>query len=170
MRVLLQDHAASSPTHSVDVAVRFLLDPRRSDHLVRGSVVLPHGTGKAVRVAVFAKGDDADLARQHGEHSGGWVPCGTSKRAACAIPASNGWLVHVRTPQPPFITAFDPDTLDMPKPHSGAAKPALSLVSTLLLPAMQAPTSSVTKRSSTRSSPQTAPPSASTSSLPRRTS
>lgn len=48
--------------------MRFLLDPRRSDHLVRGSVVLPYGRGKAVRVVVFAKGADADLAKELGEY------------------------------------------------------------------------------------------------------
>lgn len=42
---------------SVDVAVRLGVDPRHADQMVRGTVVLPHGTGKPVRVAVFAKGE-----------------------------------------------------------------------------------------------------------------
>lgn len=42
---------------SVDVAVRLGVDPRHADQMVRGTVVLPHGTGKSVRVAVFAKGE-----------------------------------------------------------------------------------------------------------------
>ncbi|MBI4797948.1 MAG: 50S ribosomal protein L1 [Desulfarculus sp.] len=42
---------------SVDVAVRLGVDPRHADQMVRGTVVLPHGTGKTVRVAVFAKGE-----------------------------------------------------------------------------------------------------------------
>jgi large subunit ribosomal protein L1 len=47
---------------SVDVAVRLGVDPRKSDQNVRGSTVLPNGTGKQVRVAVFAQSDNADKA------------------------------------------------------------------------------------------------------------
>jgi large subunit ribosomal protein L1 len=50
----------------VDVAVNLGVDPRKSDQVVRGSTVLPHGTGKTVRVAVFAQGDNADAAREAG--------------------------------------------------------------------------------------------------------
>gem|GEM_PF-1822422 len=48
---------------SVDVAVNLGVDPRHADQMVRGAVVLPHGTGKAIRVAVFAKGDKAKEGR-----------------------------------------------------------------------------------------------------------
>lgn len=51
---------------AVDVAVNLGIDPRKSDQVVRGSTVLPNGTGKSVRVAVFAQGDNADAAREAG--------------------------------------------------------------------------------------------------------
>ncbi len=51
---------------SVDVAFNLGVDPRKSDQVVRGSTVLPHGTGKSVRVAVFAQGANADAARAAG--------------------------------------------------------------------------------------------------------
>jgi large subunit ribosomal protein L1 len=51
---------------SVDAALRLGIDPRHADQMVRGTVVLPHGTGKAVRVAVFAKGDHAKEAQDAG--------------------------------------------------------------------------------------------------------
>ncbi len=53
-------------TESVDVAVNLGVDPRKSDQVVRSSVVLPHGTGKSVRVAVFAQGDAAEAAKAAG--------------------------------------------------------------------------------------------------------
>src|SRR5690625_4017317 len=53
-------------TESVDVAVRLGVDPRKSDQTVRGALVLPHGTGKTVRVAVFAQGDNAEKAKAAG--------------------------------------------------------------------------------------------------------
>lgn len=51
---------------TVEVAVRLGVDPRHSDQMVRGAVVLPNGTGKAVRVAVFAKGEKAKEAEDAG--------------------------------------------------------------------------------------------------------
>lgn len=51
---------------SVDVSVNLGIDPRRSDQAVRGATTLPHGTGKEVRVAVFAQGDNADKAQAAG--------------------------------------------------------------------------------------------------------
>lgn len=51
---------------SVDVSVNLGIDPRRSDQAVRGATTLPHGTGKEVRVAVFAQGDNADKAKAAG--------------------------------------------------------------------------------------------------------
>lgn len=51
---------------SIDVAINLGVDPRKSDQNVRGASVLPHGTGKTVRVAVFAQGANADAAREAG--------------------------------------------------------------------------------------------------------
>ncbi len=51
---------------SIDVSINLGVDPRKSDQVVRGATVLPNGTGKEVRVAVFAQGDKADDARQAG--------------------------------------------------------------------------------------------------------
>lgn len=51
---------------TVDVSFRLGVDPRRGDQQVRGAVNLPHGTGKSVRVCVFADGDSADIARGAG--------------------------------------------------------------------------------------------------------
>jgi large subunit ribosomal protein L1 len=51
---------------SIDVAINLGVDPRKSDQVVRGSTVLPNGTGKTVRVAVFAQGANADAAKEAG--------------------------------------------------------------------------------------------------------
>jgi len=53
-------------TESVDVAIRLGVDPRKSDQNVRGSTVLPNGTGKQVRVAVFAQSENAEKATEAG--------------------------------------------------------------------------------------------------------
>ncbi|HON87359.1 MAG TPA: 50S ribosomal protein L1 [Bacillota bacterium] len=51
---------------TVDIAVRLGVDPRHADQIVRGAVVLPHGTGKEVRVLVFARGEKAKEAQEAG--------------------------------------------------------------------------------------------------------
>ncbi len=51
---------------SVDVAVRLGVDPKRADQMVRGTVTLPHGTGKEIRIAAFAKGEKEKEARDAG--------------------------------------------------------------------------------------------------------
>jgi large subunit ribosomal protein L1 len=57
---------------SVEMAIRLGVDPRKADQIVRGTVALPSGTGKDVRVAVFANGEAADAARSAGaDHVGG---------------------------------------------------------------------------------------------------
>ena len=57
---LVKELAAAKFTESVDVSVNLGVDPRKSDQVVRGSTVLPNGTGKTVRVAVFAQGENAE--------------------------------------------------------------------------------------------------------------
>ncbi|MBB1272824.1 50S ribosomal protein L1 [Psychromonas sp. SR45-3] len=59
---LLQKFATAKFSESIDVAVNLGVDPRRSDQNVRGATVLPHGTGREVRVAVFTQGANAEAA------------------------------------------------------------------------------------------------------------
>lgn len=63
---LLKSSSKVKFNESVDVAIRLGVDPRKSDQGVRGSTVLPNGTGKTVRVAVFTQGDNADKAKEAG--------------------------------------------------------------------------------------------------------
>ena len=63
---LLADVSKTKFGESVDVAVNLGVDPRKSDQVVRGATTLPHGSGKEVRVAVFAQGDNAEKAANAG--------------------------------------------------------------------------------------------------------
>jgi large subunit ribosomal protein L1 len=63
---LLKEYATAKFNESIDVAVQLGVDPKKSDQVVRGSVVLPAGTGKTVRVAVFASGEKAEQAKAAG--------------------------------------------------------------------------------------------------------
>ena len=63
---LLKELATAKFTESVDVAINLGVDPRRSDQNVRGATVLPHGTGRNVRVAVFTQGANAEKAKEAG--------------------------------------------------------------------------------------------------------
>lgn len=63
---LVKECATAKFNESVDIAVQLGVDPKKSDQVVRGSVVMPSGTGKSVRVAVFTQGAKADEARAAG--------------------------------------------------------------------------------------------------------
>jgi large subunit ribosomal protein L1 len=63
---LIKECATAKFNESIDVSVQLGVDPKKSDQVVRGSVVLPAGTGKTVRVAVFASGDKAEAAKAAG--------------------------------------------------------------------------------------------------------
>lgn len=64
--VSVKSLASAKFDETVEVALKLGVDPRHADQMIRGAVVLPHGTGKKVRVAVFAKGVKADEARAAG--------------------------------------------------------------------------------------------------------
>src|SRR5262245_16387076 len=71
VRTLLDAGGEPKFDESVEIAVRLGVDPRQADQNVRGTVVLPHGTGKTVRVLVFAKGEKAREAEEAGaDHVG----------------------------------------------------------------------------------------------------
>lgn len=63
---MVKEFASAKFNESVDVSINLGVDPRKSDQVVRGSTVLPNGTGKQTRVAVFAQGAAADAAKAEG--------------------------------------------------------------------------------------------------------
>ena len=63
---LIKDGATSKFDETIEIAMNLGIDPRHSDQMVRGVVALPHGTGKTMRVAVFARDDKADEAKSAG--------------------------------------------------------------------------------------------------------
>lgn len=69
---LVKECASVKFTESVDVAVNLGVDPRKSDQVVRGATALPHGSGKTVRVAVFAQGENAEKAKAAGADAVGF--------------------------------------------------------------------------------------------------
>ena len=69
---LVKKNGTSKFDEGVDLAIRLGVDPRKADQMIRGSCELPHGTGKAVRVLVIAKGDKLSEAKDAGaDHYGG---------------------------------------------------------------------------------------------------
>lgn len=79
--VLLKDLSSVKFREAVDVAVNLGVDARKSDQVVRSATVLPHGTGKTVRVAVFAQGANADAARAAGADIVGFEDLAESVKA-----------------------------------------------------------------------------------------
>ena len=63
---LVKEFANAKFDEAVDVAINLGIDPSKSDQQVRGATVMPNGTGKKVRVAVFTQGKNADAAREAG--------------------------------------------------------------------------------------------------------
>ena len=63
---LVKDNAKAKFDESIEIAMTLGVDPRHADQMVRGTVSLPHGTGKTVRVAVFARGEKAEEAKAAG--------------------------------------------------------------------------------------------------------
>ena len=63
---LVKGNATTKFDETVEIAVNLGVDPKHADQMVRGVVALPNGTGKTVRVAVFAKGDNAEEAKKAG--------------------------------------------------------------------------------------------------------
>ena len=63
---LVKDNAKAKFDETVEIALNLGVDPRHSDQMVRGVVSLPNGTGRSVRVAVFAKGDNIKAAKEAG--------------------------------------------------------------------------------------------------------
>ena len=63
---LVKSNARAKFDETIDLAINLGVDPRHADQVVRGMIELPHGTGKSVRVAVFARGDKAEEAKKAG--------------------------------------------------------------------------------------------------------
>ncbi|MEE9350696.1 MAG: 50S ribosomal protein L1 [Thiotrichaceae bacterium] len=63
---LIKELPKAKFTESIDVSINLGVDPKKSDQVVRGSTVLPNGTGKTVRVAVFCQGENVDIAKEAG--------------------------------------------------------------------------------------------------------
>ena len=87
---IAKQNASAKFDESIDVSVNLGVDARKSDQLVRGSVVLPQGTGKTVRVAVFAQADKAQEAKDAGaDVVAGSVAGSTADVASVAVPVAD---------------------------------------------------------------------------------
>jgi large subunit ribosomal protein L1 len=78
---LVKDVASAKFKESIDVSINLGIDPRKSDQVVRGATLMPNGTGKTVRVAVFAQGANADAAKAAGADVVGFDDLAASMKA-----------------------------------------------------------------------------------------
>ena len=119
---LLKTFNTTKFDQTVEIAIRLGIDPKQADQLVRGSIVLPHGIGKRLRVIVFAKGDKVDEARQAGADEVGGAELAEKIKA--------GWTefdVCIATPDMmgvvgPLGKVLGPRGL-MPSPRAGTVTP-----------------------------------------------
>ena len=119
---LLSELAKSKFTESFDVSVNLGVDPRKSDQSVRGATTLPHGSGKTVRVAVFAQGENADKATAAGADLVGFEDLGDKIKAG-----ELDFDVVIATPDAmrivgPLGKVLGPRGL-MPNPKTGTVTP-----------------------------------------------
>jgi large subunit ribosomal protein L1 len=122
---LLSKFGTTKFDQSVEVAMSLGIDPRQADQMVRGSVVLPHGIGKTLRVVVFAKGDKATEATEAGADAVGAEDLATRIK--------DGWLdfdVCIAAPDMmglvgPLGRVLGPKGL-MPSPRAGTVTPDIS--------------------------------------------
>jgi len=119
---LLKQFNTTKFDQSVEVHIRLGIDPKQADQIVRGSVVLPHGIGRTLRVVVFAKGDKAEEARAAGADAVG--------DADLATKIKDGWTdfdVCIASPDMmglvgPLGRVLGPRGL-MPSPRAGTVTP-----------------------------------------------
>lgn len=124
--VLLTDLSSVKFTESIDVSINLGVDPKKSDQVVRGATVLPNGTGKDVRVAVFAQGDKADEATAAGADV-----VGMDDLAASVKEGNLNFDVAIATPDAMRVVGqlgqiLGPRGL-MPNPRLGTVTPDVSL-------------------------------------------
>jgi large subunit ribosomal protein L1 len=123
----LKQFASTKFDQSVEIAVKLGIDPKQADQAVRGSIVLPHGIGRTLRVVVFAKGDAADAAKEAGADEVG--------QAELADKIKGGWLEFdacIAAPDMmgvvgPLGRILGPRGL-MPSPRAGTVTPDVAKV------------------------------------------
>ena len=119
---LVKSLAPAKFDETVEIAVRLGVDPRKADQMVRGTVALPSGTGKNVRVAVFASGEQAEAARAAGAEI-----VGSDDLVALVEADKMDWDVSIATPDMMALVGrvgrkLGPRGL-MPNPKTGTVTP-----------------------------------------------
>ena len=123
---LLNELSNTKFKESFDVSINLGVDPRKSDQVVRGATTLPHGTGKSVRVAVFAQGDNAEAATAAGADKVGFEDLGEEIKAG-----NLDFDVVIATPDAMRIVGqlgkiLGPRGL-MPNPKTGTVTPDVAI-------------------------------------------